>query len=179
MKRFVTRDIRASLRVSTALLSIFGTGTAVAQTNIGSAAQIERNVSGTYGGRTRTLAAGDGVVSNEGIKTDSASNALLQFLDQTTLTIGPTSSVVLDRFIYNPDRTARDGTVQMSIGTARWVGGASQSDSYKVQTPHAVIGVRGTVFDLLVENFRTIVVLRRGTIVVCSCQSAAALRNRE
>jgi outer membrane immunogenic protein len=167
MKRLVTRDIRASLRISTALLSIFGTGTAVAQTNIGSAAQVERNVSGTFGGRTRTLAAGDGVVSNENIKTDNASNAQLQFLDQTTLTIGPTSSVILDRFVYNPDRTARDGTVQMTLGAARWVGGTNQSDAYKVQTPHAVIGVRGTVFDLLVENYRTIVVLRRGTIVVC------------
>jgi outer membrane immunogenic protein len=167
MKRLVTREISASLRISTALLSIFGTGTAVAQTNIGSAAQVERNVSGTFGGRTRALAAGDGVVSNENIKTDNASNAQLRFLDQTTLTIGPTSSVILDRFVYNPDRTARDGTVQMTLGAARWVGGATQSDVYKVQTPHAVIGVRGTVFDLLVENYRTIVVLREGTIVVC------------
>jgi len=167
MKRLVTRDIRASLRMSTALLSIFGTGTAVAQTNIGSAVQVERNVSGIFGGRTRALAVGDGVVSNENIKTDNASNAQLRFLDQTTLTIGPTSSVILDRFVYNPDHTARDGTVQMSVGAARWIGGATQPDVYKVQTPHAVIGVRGTVFDLLVETYRTIVVLREGTIVVC------------
>lgn len=167
MKRHVTRDVKASLCISTALISIFGTGTAVAQTNIGSAVQVERNVSGTFGGRTRSLAPNDGVVSNENIKTDNASNAQLRFLDQTTLTIGPTSSVILDRFVYNPDRTARDGTVQMSIGAARWIGGSTPSDAYKVQTPHAVIGVRGTVFDLLVESYRTIVVLREGTIIVC------------
>ena len=164
----VARDRRASLGISAALLSLLSSGTALAQTNIGSAVLVEREVSGTFAGQTRSLAIGDGVVSNETIKTASASSARLQFLDQTNLTIGPTSSVALDHFVYNPSGSAVGGTVEMAIGAARWVGSGTQSDeAYKVKTPHAVIGVRGTVFDLVVEIRRTIVTLRQGTIVVC------------
>jgi FecR protein len=168
MKAAVARDGGASLCISTAFVSLLTTGTAPAQTSIGSAVLIEREVSGTFAGRTRSLALGDGVVSNENIRTATASSAQLRFLDQTSLTIGPTSSVILDRFVYNPDGSARTGTVEMAIGAARWVGSATQSNEvYKVQTPHAVIGVRGTVFDLVVETRRTIVTLREGAIVVC------------
>jgi hypothetical protein len=168
MKIAVARDSGTSLCISTAFLSLLSTGTALAQSSIGSAVLIERDVSGSFAGRTRTLAMGDGVQSNENIKTASASSAELRFLDQTNLTIGPTSSVVLDRFVYNPDGSARAGTLNMAIGAARWVGSQTQSDeAYKVQTPHAVIGVRGTVFDLVVETRRTIVTLREGAIVVC------------
>src|SRR4029077_2894932 len=132
----------------------------LAQTNIGSAVQIERNVLGTFAGRTRSLAIGDGVIANENIKTENASAAQLQFLDQSSLTIGPSSSVILDRFVFSPDRVVREGTVQVSNGAARWPAGSTQSDSYRVQTPHAVIGMRGTAFDVLVEANRTFIVLR-------------------
>jgi hypothetical protein len=167
MKPVVTRVARAPACISAAYLWLLGT-TALAQTTIGSAVQVERDVSGTFAGRTNPLSTGDGVLSNENIRTANASSAQLRFLDQSSLTIGPTSSVVLDHFVYNPDRSAREGTVQMAIGAARWVGGATQShDAYQVQTPHAIIGVRGTVFELLVEANRTTVTLREGTIVVC------------
>jgi hypothetical protein len=168
MKIAVARDGGTALCISTAFLSLLSAGTALAQTNIGSAVLIERDVSGTFAGRTHPLAMGDGVLSNENIRTASASSAQLRFQDQTSLTIGPTSSVVLDRFVYNPDGSARTGTIDMAIGAARWVGSQTQSNEpYKVQTPHAVIGVRGTVFDLVVETRRTIVTLRDGAIVVC------------
>jgi hypothetical protein len=168
MKLAVARDVGASLCVSTAFLSLLSAGTALAQTNIGSAIAIEREVSGSFGGQTRSLATGDGVVSNENIRTANASTAQLQFLDESKMTIGPTSSVVLDKFVYNPDHSARAGTVEMSIGAARWIGAAGKSDEpYKIQTPHAVIGVRGTEFDLLVEIRQTIVTLRGGVVIVC------------
>jgi hypothetical protein len=168
MRVAVARDARASLGISAAFLSLLSTGTAFAQTKIGSAVQIERDVSGTFAGQTNAITSGDGVVSNEIIKTASASSARLQFLDQSNLSIGPTSSVVLSRFVYNPDGSARGGTIEMSTGAARWVGSDTHlDDAYKIRTPHAVIGVRGTAFDLVVEARRTIVTLRQGAIVVC------------
>ena len=173
MKRFATHDVAASLCLSTALLSTLSTVPARAQTNIGSAVQIERSVLGTLAGRTRSLATGDGVFANENIKTENASTAQLRFLDQSNLTIGPSSSVILDRFVFSPDRVARNGTIQVTGGAARFEGGAGQSDSYRVQTPHAVIGMRGTAFDVLVEASRTFIVLREGTIIVC------LVRNRQ
>ena len=149
------------------LLLLLGAGPALAQRNIGSAITIEREVSAALAGRTRTLGVGSGIFSNESVRTANASAAQLQFLDQARLTIGPSASVVLDRFVFNPDRTAREATVEVTTGAVRWVGGASRPGTQQVRTPHAVIGVRGTVFDVLVEARRTIATLREGVILVC------------
>jgi opacity protein-like surface antigen len=150
-----------------ALLSLVGAGPALAQRDIGSAIAIEREVSAALAGRVRTLGVGNGVFSNERIQTANQAAAQLQFLDQSRLRIGPSATVVLDRFVFNPDRTAQAGTVQVTTGAARWISGASRPGSHRVRTPHAVIGVRGTVFDVIVESRRTVVTLREGIITVC------------
>jgi opacity protein-like surface antigen len=149
-------------------LTLACTGPAYAQRNIGSTVTIERDVSGAIEGRIRTLGVGDGIFANETIRTANSSAAQLQFLDQTKISMGPSAAVVLDRFVYNPDRTARQATVEVTTGAARWVSGSlSLPGAHQVRTPHAIIGIRGTIFDLLVEPRRTIVTLREGLIVVC------------
>jgi hypothetical protein len=50
----------------------------------------------------------------------------------------------------------------------RWNSGISLSSAYQIKTPDAIIRPLGTVLDLLVESQRTMVVLRRGRIDVCS-----------
>ncbi len=50
----------------------------------------------------------------------------------------------------------------------RWNSGTSPSSAYQLKTPDAIIRPLGTVLDLLVESQRTMVVLRRGRIDVCS-----------
>ena len=149
------------------LLSLAGGGPAFAQRNIGSAIAVERDVSAALAGSVRTLGVGNGVFANERIQTANQSAAQLQFLDQARLRIGPSATVVLDRFVYNPDRTTRESTVQVTTGAVRWIGGVSQPGTHRVRTPHAIIGVRGTVFDVIVESRRTVVTLREGVIVVC------------
>ena len=159
------------LRLWLVLASVAVCGEAFAQRTIGAAITVEHDVSGLLAGRNRSINTGDGVFSNEKIRTADASAAQLQFLDQTKLRIGPSASVVLDRFIYNPDGTAREAAVDVTDGAARWEGGKSNPGAYRVQTPHAAIAVRGTVFDLLVERQRTIVTLREGVIAVCPIQA--------
>jgi opacity protein-like surface antigen len=159
-------------------LLLLWSGPALGQAGIGSAVTVTNQVSGILAGRTRAVGTGDGVFANETIRTANASAAQLRFLDQSNLAIGPSASVVLNRFVYNPDQTAREAAVQVTTGAARWVSGSSPPRAYRVRTPHAVIGVRGTEFDLLVELRRTIVTLREGVIVVCPIgtpQSCATL----
>jgi len=155
------------LRACLCLVFLASGGQALAQRNIGAAISIEREVTGALAGRTHSLNTGSGVSSNENIRTANESAAQLRFLDQTKLSIGPSASVVLDRFVYNPDRTARDEVVEVTAGAARWVSGVSRAGAEHLRTPHATMGVRGTMFDLLVEARRTIVILREGVIVVC------------
>src|SRR5262245_45212517 len=123
------------------LLLLSGTRPAQAQRNIGSAIVIEREVSAALAGRIRRLRTGHGVFLNDNVRTANASAAQLQFLDQTRLRIGPATSVVLDRFVFNPDGTAREGTVEVTTGAVRWIGGASRPGTEKVRTPHAVVAI--------------------------------------
>jgi len=149
------------------LLTLLSATSAQAQRNIGAAVTVERDVSGVLSGRTRSVSSNDRVFANENIRTANASAAQLQFLDETRLSIGPEASVLLDDFVFDPDRTAKKAVVRASVGAMRWVSGASAPRAYGVRTPHAVIGVRGTAFDLLVERARTTVTLREGEISVC------------
>jgi len=78
---------RGVLRACLCLAFLASGGQALAQRNIGAAISIEREVSGALAGRTRSLNTGDGVLSNENIRTANASAAQLQFLDQTKLSV--------------------------------------------------------------------------------------------
>src|SRR4051812_4575064 len=81
----------------------------LAATRIGDATQVVRQVSGSVGGRTRTIAPNDEVFQDETIRTGSESAAHLRFLDRTDLSIGGSATVKLDRFVYDPGGSARSG----------------------------------------------------------------------
>ncbi len=151
--------------LSLAALALVQAAPAVAQ-SIGNAQSITNQVDGILRGNTRSLAVGSDVFSNEVVRTGDAASAQLVFLDATNLSVGPRSLVTLDRFVYNPDRNTGRVVVRASRGIFRFVTGSQPSRDYTVQTPVATIGVRGTVFDLLVRADRTTVVLIEGAVVV-------------
>src|SRR3954454_7475269 len=135
---------------------------------IGGAVSIQREVSGQVEGRSRSLATGDDVHQNETIRMGAASSAEFGFVDQTRLSVGASAAVKLDRFVFEPDRGARSVVLTATKGVARFVSGAGPSAVYQVRTPHATIGVRGTVFEVMVQSSRTVVVLGDvGAVDVC------------
>ena len=58
-----------------------------------------------HGSVAGTLAVGSGVHADETIGTDKGGVAGLRFHDQSTLDVGPNSSVRLNKFIYNSNRS--------------------------------------------------------------------------
>ena len=150
---------------------------------IGQATAVERDVTHAAGGASARLDFGDRVEQDELVTTAAASSAKLQFLDQTELMIGPISSVKLDRFVYNPDRTAKTITLDLLRGGFRFVTGKSEYKAYVLRTPEAIIGVRGTVIGIFVEKGRTSVKLKQGGMTVCvrgggkRCQDLEALED--
>src|SRR5215471_11916062 len=72
-----------------------------AQTRIGSATSVNPEASGSVGG---TMSVGSGVHANETVKTGSSGKAGLQFHDQSNLSVGPSSQVRLDKFVYDPNK---------------------------------------------------------------------------
>ena len=79
--------------------------------------------------------------------------AVIVLRDGTALTVGPSSTLDLSRFQF--DATTQQGNVLLDLlqGTLRVVTGVLAKvnpDLFKVQTPTAVVGVRGT--DFIVET---------------------------
>jgi hypothetical protein len=111
-----------------------------AQTRIGSTTSVQPEASGSVGG---TLAVGSGVHSNETVKTGSSGKAGLQFHDQSNLSVGPSSQVRLDKFVYDPNKGTGSTAIEVTRGTFRFSTGAQGKGEVKVKTPYGTLGTRG------------------------------------
>jgi hypothetical protein len=137
--------------VLTALFAMQSTVSS-AEPRIGTAASTRPNVEAVSGGNTQTLSAGSEVFANQTVRTGNRGMADLVFLDKTNLSVGPTSEVRLDKFVYDPRGSSGSVVVQMTRGSFRWVTGSQAKDAYQVGTPHGTLGVRGTTVELLVNK---------------------------
>jgi hypothetical protein len=94
----------------------------------------------------RVLRVGIDVQQNERVTTKDADRAHLVFLDGTSLSVGPNSTVALDKFVFDP--ASQKGTLDLSAakGVFRLVGGSiSKTNEITVTTPSASIGIRGAI----------------------------------
>jgi hypothetical protein len=155
----------ASSLVLAAVFAMSG-GATLAASKVGVASAVKNRVDGTVGNRTRPLVAGSDVFVREVVRTGEASTAQLLLLDETSLSIGPQSEITLDRFVFDPNRKAGSVVLNASRGAFRFISGSQQSSSYQIKTPVANIGVRGSIFDLLiggiVPNIKAILILVEG-----------------
>ena len=137
-----------------------------AASKVGVASAVRNDVQGIQGGASRSLATGSSVFELEMIRTGAESVAQLLFLDQTNLSVGPRSEVTLDRFVYDPSRDTGDVLLSATRGAFRFVSGSQNPLSYKIATPSATIGVRGTIIDCVVGSLTCIVEEGSATILV-------------
>ena len=118
--------------------------------DIGVSAIVVNKVQAATAGRDRQLRVGDRVFQNERIDTGADGRTQILFLDETTITVGPNSSVVLDTFVFDPDKGLHSVVIQATQGVLRFVSGSGNSRAFEIRTPVATVGVRGTVLDILV-----------------------------
>ena len=137
--------------VAAALLLQTAVSRAAEEGGIGSASAVKNRVEGTIRGQTRALSSGSAVYSNESIRTGQDSIAELGFVDSTKLSVGPTSEVRLDKFVYDPNKGAGAVALKATRGSMRFVTGVQDHDSYSIKTPYATLGVRGTVLEIVVK----------------------------
>jgi hypothetical protein len=124
----------------------------VADVRIGSAAVAENTVIGHLGKNKRSLKVGDAVYQKERISTGPGANAQLLFNDETALTIGPNSSVVLNELVYDPNKKKGRVVLNAVSGAFQFVTGSARKNAYHIKTPVGTIGIRGTIFSLDVRN---------------------------
>src|SRR5215469_1658826 len=111
-----------------------------AQTRIGSATSVQPDASGSIGG---TMSVGSGVHANETVKTGSSGQAGLRFNDQSNLTVGHSSQVRLDKFVYDPNKGTGGTVIEATRGTFRFSTGAQNKGEVQIKTPYGTLGTRG------------------------------------
>ena len=122
-----------------------------AESRIGTATSTRPDAEGVMGAKSQSLSPGTELYANETVRTGSVGRADLVLLDNTNLTVGPTSEVLLDKFVY--DRTGSSGSVilQATRGAFRFVTGSQDHRAYKVNNPYGSLGVRGTTVEVVVK----------------------------
>ena len=158
---------RGLLVLVLALSAFAACGGARAQQNIGSTVLSENNVSRELSGAAAPLNRGDPVFRDEVVRTGEESKAKLIFLDSTNLAMGPISRVTLDRFVYVGEVNSQEMSVNLSKGIFRFTTGALDKNAYRLSTPTATTGVRGTVLDFDVRSAQTRVTLVEGQAITC------------
>jgi len=97
---------------------------------------------------------GQVVFEADGLKTGRDGHIGLTLNDDTRLSLGPASDVRLDRFVYAPAEGRLAIVLKLVRGVAAYVSGQIAKlspDAVRLETPAAIVGVRGTSLALRVE----------------------------
>jgi hypothetical protein len=152
-----------------ALLSatLFAATCAQAQTRVGEAVLVQNDVV-RVAATMSPISVGDSMMRDETVRTGADSAARFVMADSTNLSLGPGATLKLDRTVFNDEHSYRDVAIRMATGAFRFVTGHSEKTAYKITTPLATIGVRGTTLDILSQRGRSVVVLQEGAASVCT-----------
>ena len=103
-----------------------------------------------------TLPARLGLALEEGdiLRTGADGRMGVVLRDDTRLSLGPESEIQIDRFLFAPAKGHLALVVKMARGIMAFVSGniaKLSHDAVRVETPVAIVGVRGTQFLVKVE----------------------------
>ncbi len=149
-------------------LASLATSPVHAQTRVGEAAVVKNEVLRVAASSTSQIKVGDGLVRDEVVRTGLDSATRLVMADSTNLSLGPGATLKLDRTVFDDEHHYRDVAVRLTSGAFRFVTGNSDKAAYRITTPLATIGVRGTTLDILSQRGKTIVNLQDGAASVCT-----------
>jgi len=149
-------------------IGLLATSPVHAQTRVGEAAVVKNEVLRVAASSTSQIKVGDGLVRDEVVRTGLDSATRLVMADSTNLSLGPGATLKLDRTVFDDEHHYRDVAVRLTSGAFRFVTGNSDKAAYRITTPLATIGVRGTTLDILSQRGKTIVNLQDGAASVCT-----------
>jgi len=116
---------------------------------------------------TLPVRGGDAVTAYEVLRTDASGSIKIVFVDGASLTLGASSSVALNSFVLAGQKVFQKATIQLARGSFGFTTGRSDPRAYEINTPTATIEARGTAFDVVVTDDRTIVTARSGDAELC------------
>jgi hypothetical protein len=106
-------------------------------------------------GRTISAKTGLDLYQYDTLRTGSDGSIGVIFNDDTSLSLGPESILVIDEFVFAPRQGKYSIALRMIKGTVAYFSGLISKlapDSAHIETPTASIGIRGTKFVARVEG---------------------------
>lgn len=147
-------------------------------TKVGEAEVIRNEVVRVDGSTLSPIVVGDTVIRDEIVRTSADSDARIGLIDSTKLALGPNSTLKIDRAVYSGESRYKQIVISLTAGAFRFVTGNSDKKSYRIDTPTATIGVRGTILDILISENKTLVTLQEGRASVCAGNRCTQLLER-
>jgi hypothetical protein len=139
-----------------ALALVFASASAFAQqpqTPVGRIKIASGTVFIVRGGASLPAQAGQVIFEADSLKTGADGRLGIALKDDTRVSLGPASEVRVDRFLYAPAEGRMGLVLNVVRGVMAYVSGRIAKlapDSIRLETPAAVMGVRGTTLALRV-----------------------------
>jgi len=140
------RNICPLLVGAAALLALSIHQGVAATEKVGQVDKLQGQADASQGAQKRTLAAAGDVLFLDRIETGDAARMEATLADNTKVTLGEHGRLVIDKFVYNPDK--QGGALSIEVkGAFLFVGGKIEGPTggnVAIKTPVGTLGVRGT-----------------------------------
>src|SRR4051794_4254681 len=150
---------------------------AVPKETAGQAEVVVSRVRGLIGDVTRELVVKDDVFSQEVIETGPEAATRIVFRDGTRLSMGPSSRVTLDRYVYDPKTGTGRLAMNFLSGVFEFLSGAMNEAGYDLRTPFAQLSVRGT--QVIIDTDARAIVVPGGSVLVTTVDGQQFLVSRD
>ncbi len=135
-----------------AFLLAVGTASAVsAAPKVGVSAAVRGSVFVRSGGlEQREAAVQEDILLQDKVLTKKQSALQILLLDESVFTVGENCEMIIDRFVYDPQKDSGEMTGRVLKGAFRFMSGKigkANPSAANITTPSATIGIRGTFFE--------------------------------
>jgi len=148
-----SRVARAALISSTALSLSFTPALAVTKVGVASAVIPQASIGDTMED-LKIVAVGDAIDQDVIVQTGPRGRTQVLFVDGSTMNIGPSSRLVIDSFVFDPEQL--DGKIGARIekGSMRFIGGvlSKRAGQVSFNAGEATVGIRGGIAKVSVDT---------------------------
>ncbi len=134
-------------------------------------------------GSTRAGAHDVAVFAGDTVVTGSGARVKLRFSDGGLMWLQPDTRLRVDRYFFTGASDGREHSflslLRGGLRAVTGIIGRDHKDSFRLSTPRAVIGVRGTEYAVQADGDRVAATVTRGEIRVCTREACEQVRRGE
>jgi len=145
---------------------------------VGSVTKFQAAGSFQRGQASGTLGLGAMVENADILQTDASGKLVLKLNDESEVTLGSNAKLIVDEFVYNPQAGKRGGVIKSVEGAFLWATKKKGQKEFKIETPVATIGIRGTtVWGGMIDG-KFSVFLADGEVTVTNAAGSVTLNQK-